>query len=98
MARKIENPAKTQNTYYKILGIICLTITVCYNKINIVTMRVVDMENLMTTQELMDYLKISRTTIDRWRKEGMPYLSLSKAIRFEREEVLKWIKESKSEK
>ena len=56
------------------------------------------MENLMTTQELMDYLKISRTTIDRWRKEGMPYLSLSKAIRFEREEVLKWIKESKSEK
>jgi len=53
------------------------------------------MENLITVQELVDYLKISRTTIDRWRKEGMPFQKVSRGVRFEREVVLKWIKENK---
>ena len=50
----------------------------------------------MTVQELVDYLKVSRTTIDRWRREGMPYQKISRGVRFERESVLKWIKENKS--
>jgi excisionase family DNA binding protein len=54
------------------------------------------MESLMTVQELVDYLRVSRTTIDRWRREGMPYQKISRGVRFERESVLKWIRENKN--
>jgi excisionase family DNA binding protein len=50
------------------------------------------MENLMTTKELCDYLKLSRMTIERYRKAGLPYITIGKNIRFEKDKVLEWLK------
>lgn len=50
------------------------------------------MNNLMTQKELCDWLKISKTTAERWRKEGMPYCKLSeRSLRFNVDDVNKWI-------
>lgn len=54
------------------------------------------MENeLLTLQELADWFKISRATIDRWRKEGMPCVKLGRGVRFEKQKVLMWIAKNK---
>jgi len=52
-------------------------------------------EEFLTPGELIKLLKISRATIDRWRKEGMPSLKIGKNVRFEKNKVLDWIKENK---
>lgn len=36
----------------------------------------------ITLLELAKSLKISRATIDRWRKEGMPYYKIGNGVRF----------------
>lgn len=51
-------------------------------------------EEILTVSELCKLLKISRTTADRWRKEGMPFIKHSKSVRFNNVEVLKWLKEN----
>ncbi len=52
------------------------------------------MENeLLTVEELCRWLKISRSTADRWRKEGMPFSKKKRLVRFDKEEVLEWLKE-----
>ena len=50
---------------------------------------------LLTVDELSDILKISRSTIDRWRKEGMPCKRIGRGIRFKFEEVEKWLDKNK---
>jgi len=50
----------------------------------------------ITLEELSQILKISRTTIDRWRREGLPYEKVGRGIRFDQEKTFKWIKENKS--
>ena len=47
--------------------------------------------------ELMELLKISRSTVDRWRREGMPYTKVGRGVRFFEEDVMEWIKEHKNE-
>lgn len=51
----------------------------------------------ITIEQLSQMLQIGRSTIDRWRKQGMPYIKIGKGIRFEEDTVMKWIKENKSE-
>lgn len=53
-------------------------------------------EKLVTTKELCDYLKLSRMTIERYRKQGMPYVTIGKNIRFKLSEVMEWL--SKNER
>jgi len=53
------------------------------------------MEELITLDELRNILKISRTTIDAWRKEGMPFQKIGRGVRFNKEETLEWIKKNK---
>lgn len=50
----------------------------------------------ITLLELAQSLKISRATIDRWRKEGMPYYKIGNGVRFIETEVFDWIKQNKS--
>lgn len=50
-------------------------------------------ENLITTKELMEYLKITKTTIDRWRKIGLPFLRIGRHVRFNLDDVMAWIEE-----
>ena len=50
----------------------------------------------ITLMDLTKKLKISRATIDRWRKEGMPYYKIGNGVRFIEAEVYEWIKQYKS--
>lgn len=52
----------------------------------------------ITLNELAKSLKISRATIDRWRKEGMPYYKIGNGVRFIEAEVNEWITLHKSQK
>lgn len=51
------------------------------------------MEELITEKELCEWLKINPVTAWRWRKEGMPYLGRKKTIRYNKEQVINWMKE-----
>lgn len=53
------------------------------------------MGNLVTSREIEEIYKISRTTVDRWRKEGMPYIKVGRGVRFDSEAVKKWIADNK---
>lgn len=52
----------------------------------------------ITLMELAQSLKISRATIDRWRKQGMPYYKIGNGVRLIESEVSEWIKQHKSQK
>jgi excisionase family DNA binding protein len=48
-----------------------------------------------TSKDLQDRLKVDRSTIYRWRKEGMPSEKWGYAVRFDYEAVLEWLKNKK---
>lgn len=50
-------------------------------------------DELMTTQELCDWLKISRTTAWKWRNEGMPHIGTGKRLRYRKSDIEKWLQE-----
>jgi excisionase family DNA binding protein len=50
-------------------------------------------DRLITIQQLCDLLQVSRSTVDRWRREGLPYERIGKggrSIRLNEDEALKW--------
>ena len=53
-------------------------------------------EKYLTLNELSEKLKLSRSTIDAWRREGLPFIKMGRNIRFDEDEVMKWIRENKS--
>ncbi|MCM3425583.1 helix-turn-helix domain-containing protein [Bacillus paralicheniformis] len=53
------------------------------------------MEKLLTPKQLSEILQVSIETLRRWRKEGMPYKQIGRSVRFNQEEVEKWIEENK---
>lgn len=53
------------------------------------------MNELMTTDELCEKLKVSRPTIERYRKKGMPYKKVGRLVRFDAKEVMEWINAQK---
>lgn len=55
-------------------------------------------EELITTTELCEWLKIAKSTASRWRNEGMPYIGKSRSLRYKKSEVLKWLKEQETKK
>lgn len=50
---------------------------------------------MLTKQQLAKQLNVSVSMIDKLMKKGMPYLKIGKAVRFDLEKVLVWIKEQK---
>lgn len=50
---------------------------------------------LLNKKELASKLKVSVATIDNLMKKGMPYLKIGKSVRFNLEEIFKWLKEKK---
>ena len=54
-------------------------------------------EELITTKELCEWLKIAKSTASRWRNEGMPYIGKSSALRYKKSELLKWLDEKNKE-
>lgn len=48
-------------------------------------------EPLMMVKDLCIYFRVTRGTISKWRKEGMPELDIKGSPRFERIEVKNWL-------
>ncbi len=51
---------------------------------------------LITTRELMEFLKVKRSTIYQLRAKGMPFIKIGRAIRFDKLEVIRWLKEQQA--
>ncbi len=51
------------------------------------------MDELLTTAELCAWLKVTRDTTWKWRKEGMPFIGGGRFIRFRKDDVLQWLNE-----
>jgi len=49
----------------------------------------------ITLKELCEKLKISRATVDRWRREGLPFIKIGNGVRFIESDVMEWIKRNK---
>lgn len=52
------------------------------------------MEYNMSIKEVCKMLNITRPTLDKLRKEGLPYINVGRNIRFNKEEVIQWLKEN----
>lgn len=52
------------------------------------------MGKLKNNHEMAEILGVSRMTLNRWRKLGMPSTNIGKSVRFDEEEVEQWIKEN----
>ncbi len=55
-------------------------------------------EEYMTVKQLCDWLKVSRTTVDKWRRKGMPFIKEEKLVRFNKDEVEQWLKQKSNPK
>jgi predicted DNA-binding transcriptional regulator AlpA len=55
-------------------------------------------EKYITTKELCDWLRISRSTATLWRKQGMPYFGKDRSLRYKKSEIEKWLNEQESKK
>jgi len=49
------------------------------------------MGDYLTEGQLCEWLKIGRSTAVRWRKEGMPFTKIVKAIRYDKDKVQEWL-------
>lgn len=45
----------------------------------------------LTEKEILEWLKVSRSAIIRWRKQGMPFIKIERSIRFDRDKVKAWM-------
>jgi len=52
----------------------------------------------LRSKDLETKYQVSRATIDNWKKQGMPYLKIGRSVRFEENEVEKWIREHFSQR
>gem|GEM_PF-2305729 len=50
-------------------------------------------EEFLTTPELMEKFKVAKSTLSKWRKEGLPCVGKTRAYRYKFSEVLKWLEE-----
>lgn len=55
-------------------------------------------DTYLSEKELCEWLKISRSKAVSLRKEGLPFMKLGKSVRFDKEEVEKWLKERQDER
>lgn len=50
---------------------------------------------MLTKNELAELLNVSVPTIDRLLKDGLPRIYIRRSVRFEYDEVVKWLKENR---
>lgn len=51
------------------------------------------MSKLLTTKDLQEVLQVTRQSLYNWREEGMPHIMVGSLVRYELDEVMKWLKE-----
>ena len=56
-----------------------------------------DTSKLMNSAELSDALKLTRTSIQRLRKQGLPVIFIGTSVRYDYVEVMRWIKARQTE-
>ena len=47
----------------------------------------------LTSKDLEKKYQISRSTVDNWKKEGLPFIKIGRSVRFDEKDVEKWINE-----
>jgi excisionase family DNA binding protein len=47
---------------------------------------------MITVKEVMTIYKVSRTTVQKWMKKGLPYYKTDRLVRFDPQEVDSWVK------
>ena len=52
---------------------------------------------MLNKKELADKLRISVPMVDKLMREGLPRIKIGKSVRFEYEEVVRWLKEKGKE-
>lgn len=57
-----------------------------------------DTEQYVSTGELMDTLNISRSTVNRLVKRGLPHIWVGSIRRFPVQEIIEWLKNDQQEK
>lgn len=45
----------------------------------------------LTTEDVMKKYQVKRATVKKWRDEGMPFFKVGRGVRFNENEVEKWI-------
>jgi phage terminase Nu1 subunit (DNA packaging protein) len=55
------------------------------------------MEGFITEKELCNMFKVDRSTVWRWRREGLPYLGKKGSIRYDKSKVIEWLESRKNE-
>jgi len=51
------------------------------------------MKQLLNVDEACEFLSISRTKLYDLKKEGMPYIKLGNTIRFDKDQILEWVRQ-----
>ncbi len=54
-------------------------------------------EEILTKEELSNFLKVTPRTIDNLRKKGLPYFSVGDAVRFDKQKVMDWLDTNKND-
>lgn len=54
-------------------------------------------DEVINTNELMEVYKVKRITVERWRREGLPFIKINNKIFFKNYEVTEWITANKSD-
>jgi excisionase family DNA binding protein len=49
------------------------------------------LQEYLTKKELSQLLRVHETTVDRWRKEGMPFIKVTKKVLFDKVKVQEWL-------
>jgi excisionase family DNA binding protein len=52
-------------------------------------------KDLLSKTDLMKYLSLSRGTIDRLMKHGLPYIKLDRRVLFRKSDIDKWLESKK---
>ncbi len=52
-------------------------------------------KEILTEQELQELLGVSRTTLWKLRKNGLPYVRIGREYRYFKSEVIEWLKEGR---
>jgi len=46
----------------------------------------------LTIEDVSEMLQVTRTTVYNLKKQGLPFIKIGKNIRFDQEEVVKWVR------
>lgn len=48
----------------------------------------------MTRRQIAAHLRVAPSTVDRWRKDGMPFVRRASTVRFDRAAVDRWLSDA----